>query len=60
MDKEKKPYNILKEVLLRPFRKHVTCVSDEIFFITEAQINVTITMPVLLARCVKNPRFEGL
>jgi len=36
------------------------CVFNDFNFITEAQINITIAMPVLLARCVKYPRLEGL
>jgi len=38
----------------------VTCRFYEIYFKTDAQINITIATPVLLARCARCPRLEGL
>jgi len=33
-----------------PPKIKVTCVFNEVFFLTEAQVNITITMPIFLVR----------
>jgi len=46
--------------LTRPPKIKATCAYNEIYFLTEAQIKITITMPVFLVKHGKYTRLEGL